>query len=499
MVRVASMVRVAVLILLRGALASDCDTDEYYADVDMTLTGSALRAALHARIKSPHDVIPYTSSATDVWDALKEIDADPSNPDNVLGIYSRRSMPDSLSGDSDGWNREHSWPKSCGVGYEGPDFSDLHHLFPADWSVNSARGNKDFGDCINDGTPTCEAPAHAEAPNTADDVDSFLPPPSTRGDIARATFYMVTRYDGGEKDTEALQLVDGCGCAESGRLASYAWLRQWHEDDPVDDAERNRNAQICTDYQGNRNPFVDMPELVAAVFDDEAEAQIRADACNDDPPAADDFDGSGADRVGAGDVLIAGAKFDNPDDVVIVFLKTFPNGVALTITDNGWLASGNWRDNEGTMSLSLPSVAAGQTATLAEMDSVSGSFALSASGDQIFVVDNGEAVAGLHTGGGWSDATDSSTSALPPGLEDASITFEETPDAYCYDGIRSGTTAELHDALTDSSQWTECSALDASPFFVSDAAGGLNGTSTAALTSAAAAGVVGVAAVVALW
>ena len=91
-------------------------------------------------------MIPYTSSTTDVWDALKEIDADPANTDNVLGIYSRRSMPDSLSGDSDGWNREHSWPKSCGVGYEGPDFSDLHHLFPADWSVNSARGNKDFGD-----------------------------------------------------------------------------------------------------------------------------------------------------------------------------------------------------------------------------------------------------------------------------------------------------------------------------------------------------------------
>lgn len=185
------MLRTAlVLLALRGAsraTASDCDTDEYYADVDLTLTGSALRAALHARIKSPHTVIPYTSSATDVWDALKVIDADPANPENVLGIYSRRSMPDSLSGDSDGWNREHSWPKSCGVGYEGPDFSDLHHLFPADWSVNSARGNKDFGDCISDGTPTCEAPAHAEAPNTADDIDSFLPPPSTRGDIARAT------------------------------------------------------------------------------------------------------------------------------------------------------------------------------------------------------------------------------------------------------------------------------------------------------------------------
>ena len=64
------MLRVIALVLLRGALrgalASDCDADTYYASVDLTLTGSALRAALHARIKSPHTVIPYTSSATDV-------------------------------------------------------------------------------------------------------------------------------------------------------------------------------------------------------------------------------------------------------------------------------------------------------------------------------------------------------------------------------------------------------------------------------------------------
>ena len=69
-----------VLLALRGTAAAECDTDDYYADVDLSLTGSALRAALHARIKSPHTVIPYTSSATDVWDALKVIDADPSQP-----------------------------------------------------------------------------------------------------------------------------------------------------------------------------------------------------------------------------------------------------------------------------------------------------------------------------------------------------------------------------------------------------------------------------------
>ena len=40
----ALMLRINALILLRGALASDCDTDTYYASVDLTLTGSARRS-----------------------------------------------------------------------------------------------------------------------------------------------------------------------------------------------------------------------------------------------------------------------------------------------------------------------------------------------------------------------------------------------------------------------------------------------------------------------
>ena len=58
--------------------------DDYYADVDLALTGASLRAALQGRVASPHDVVPYTSDATDTWDALYVLDADPSNADNVV-------------------------------------------------------------------------------------------------------------------------------------------------------------------------------------------------------------------------------------------------------------------------------------------------------------------------------------------------------------------------------------------------------------------------------
>jgi len=106
-------------------------------------------------------------------------------------------------GISGGWNREHSWPKSYGIDYSGPDYSDLHALFAADWNVNSARSNRFFDDCpVSAG---CESPAHSEAAaTTAKDSDRFQPPSSQRGDVARAQFYMATRRAFSERTKSAV-------------------------------------------------------------------------------------------------------------------------------------------------------------------------------------------------------------------------------------------------------------------------------------------------------
>jgi hypothetical protein len=40
---------------------------------------------------------------------------------------------------------------------------------------------------------------------------------------------------------------------------------QWHKDDPADDYEMNRNNVVYT-WQNNRNPFIDLPELVSYIW-----------------------------------------------------------------------------------------------------------------------------------------------------------------------------------------------------------------------------------------
>jgi len=110
-------------------------------------------------------------------------------------------------------------PPSYGVGYNGPDFTDMHHLKPSSWSINAARGNKLFGRCDAESIEEdeCNRPAYSPndenkemgvptaAADTESDKERWLPPANVRGDIARAMFYMDVRYDGSD-DPDSIDL-----------------------------------------------------------------------------------------------------------------------------------------------------------------------------------------------------------------------------------------------------------------------------------------------------
>lgn len=246
----------------------------YYTPAE-GLSGPALKAALHSIIRN-HTVIPYTSSWTDAWDAMKALDQDPNNPSNVRLIYSNGSVPAwDTAGDGNpsisenSWEREHLWPRSFGVGNDGADTSDLFNLRPVRGSVNSSRGNR-YYDQADPFHPRDPARTPPNCPECLYDYYNgqggiWTPRPEEKGDIARAMFYMAVRYDGRDANTTDLELSDEPG-DPAGTFAFLSTLLQWHLEDPVSEAERRRNHLIYTQYQRNRNPFVDRPELVAQVF-----------------------------------------------------------------------------------------------------------------------------------------------------------------------------------------------------------------------------------------
>ncbi|MDK1472755.1 endonuclease [Streptomyces sp. 549] len=224
----------------------------YYQDA-VGKTGDALRSALHAIVSDQR-----TLSYAQVWDALKATDEDPADPANVVLLYTGRSQSKQAHGGSTGdWNREHVWPQSRGgFGTAAGPGTDLHHLRPADVTVNGIRGNKDFD---LGGSPV------AGAAGNLTDADSFEPRDAVKGDVARMVFYMAVRYEGGDgfADLEVNDRVDNGSAPLTGRLSV---LRQWHAADPPDAFEKRRNDVIHDDYQQNRNPFVDHPEWVAHIW-----------------------------------------------------------------------------------------------------------------------------------------------------------------------------------------------------------------------------------------
>ncbi|MFJ7676485.1 endonuclease [Peribacillus sp. NPDC097198] len=229
------------------------NTGSYY-DSATGKTGRALKDALH-EIIDDHTKISYAN----VWEALRETDEDPNNSNHVILLYTGRSQAKTTNGAGvNDWNREHVWAKSHGgFGTSMGAGTDLHHLRPTDASVNSTRNNLDFD---NGGSE------HSEAKGNYYDSDSWEPRDKVKGDVARMLFYMAVRYEGenGEVDLELNNLVNNGSAPYHGKLDV---LLDWHEQDPVDAFERNRNEIIYNDYQHNRNPFIDHPEWAASIWE----------------------------------------------------------------------------------------------------------------------------------------------------------------------------------------------------------------------------------------
>jgi endonuclease I len=244
----------SLLLILSGRLSADAPID-YYTEA-MGQTGESLKSALH-HIVAYHERYSYKN----VWDILQETDEDPNNADNVVLIYSRRSLPKSKHGGAmDEWNREHTWPKSHGFPQMGwSAYTDVHHLRPSLTTVNGARDVLDFD---NGGYKTLP-----EAPKVRYDDDSWEVPNEVKGNVARGIFYMAVRYEGGVLNEPDLEITDDVNESQPGveKIGKLSALLDWHIQDPPDEQERVRNDKVFK-WQGNRNPFIDHPEWVTDIW-----------------------------------------------------------------------------------------------------------------------------------------------------------------------------------------------------------------------------------------
>ena len=226
-------------------------------------TGTDLADALHDVIEG-HTVVSY-DLADEAFQMM--LDLDPFSQGNVVLIYSR--APAAFGDFPSVWNREHLWPRSRGLDDSGADHADLFNLRPSYASINSSRGNLIFDDSDPGDSAYLPPGSFVLAPEVSRDADSWEPPDSVKGEIARAMFYMAVRYDGSDSSTQDLvlnndpQFISGNFIPQMGILDT---LLDWNREHPVTDAERLRNQKIYNDFQENRNPFIDYSEFVDVIY-----------------------------------------------------------------------------------------------------------------------------------------------------------------------------------------------------------------------------------------
>jgi endonuclease I len=238
-------------------------------------------------LNSLHTIVSSMTSLTygDARYAFAKTDADPATLGNIKLAYTNTSV----SGTWDQgmtFNREHVWPKywlnvtsdQVDNDYKGPA-SDLFELIPANPTVNSTRSNYPYGSINSNGVYS----GGTYGTNTAAGATYWFPSAQNAGEVARAIFYMATRYSTytdtstGVSAQHSLTLVNGDPTARY-TMGDLQSLLKWNYQYGVDNFERARNQTIYSSTyfnpstnktvgpQGNRNPFVDHPEYVWAIF-----------------------------------------------------------------------------------------------------------------------------------------------------------------------------------------------------------------------------------------
>lgn len=245
-----------------------------------TGTGYTLKTQLYNIIKGHTDngyAGLYTTYLTSDIDNFYENDAtildmyseNPSGTDpyNYSSGSTQRCGNYSVEGDC--YNREHIIPQSV-FGSSAPMVSDAHFITPTDGKVNGQRSNYPHGTVATATWTSLNGSKLGSSSVSGYTGTVFEPINEFKGDIARMYFYFATRYE---------NTVAGYSYAmfngTSNQVFTTAFLNMlltWSAQDPVSAREIARNNAIYA-RQNNRNPYIDHPEYVQAIWNPTADTQ----------------------------------------------------------------------------------------------------------------------------------------------------------------------------------------------------------------------------------
>lgn len=239
---------------------------DYYASLD-GLTGRELKQAVHEIAINDVKMLSYGSGNTKTWWAFYVTDMIDG------GLVRDRYSPDEFKfGDRgssvSGMNIEHSFPKSWWGGSENNAYKDLYNLMPCQTTINNHKSNYPMAkvDVEWRGNGVTRVGTRSGDPETQA-YRYWEPGDQWKGDFARGYFYMATAYQDFTWSGDQSVRILNTEAYPTLQEWAYTLYLDWAQDDTVDEIETVRNNDV-EKFQGNRNPFVDFPNLAQYIWGD---------------------------------------------------------------------------------------------------------------------------------------------------------------------------------------------------------------------------------------
>lgn len=269
-------------------------TADYFLSVQ-GLREEALKNALHDLIQ-PVTVLNYGGGPGYTWDGFASIDTTAAG--YVRDRYSNQQRRFSGVAAVSGMNIEHIWANSWWGHTVNNAYCDLFNLYPADGEANGRKNNNPIG--VVDQAVSYDNGVTRVGKSTSYRADSLItvwePADTWKGDFARTYFYMATAY---QHMADQWQTSDGLLTVDPTSWRTMRpWVSQlmleWAAGDPVDSIEIRRNEAIFQ-IQGNRNPYVDCPQLADYVWGGHAGEVFYIDPSSTEPQLFVPVEGAAVD------------------------------------------------------------------------------------------------------------------------------------------------------------------------------------------------------------